>query len=406
MHGQELASEQEAVLSEILAIVRERRIDALVHAGDVFDSANPPASALKLYYSFLARLVQTGCGVAIITGGNHDSPAALNAPKSLLEAINIRVVGGATEDIHDEIIPIRNAAGETLGYCAAAPFLRDKDLRYSVPGETESERSRRIVEGIRLHYERLAQAAAEQMKRDNNEGLPLFATGHLFAQGGVTGDADAKERIHVGNLGQIGADAFPDAFSYVALGHLHRPQIVGKREHIRYAGSPVALDFSERDDAKQILLAEWRDGASTPLIESLSLQSPRRLARFSGTDEEIEQALHSFDAGVRPLATFAEICLVPGGNGVFSRTNADEYFRALASKLHGDKLLVLRVKLERKREISAFAAAEETRLEELTPEVVFEERLKRENIADEKKNELRQTYAELVSLIRESEETV
>jgi exonuclease SbcD len=412
--GQELAPEQDAALDAILALVRERRIDALVHAGDVFDSVFPPVWALKQYYSFLVRLIEAGCGTVIITGGNHDSPAALNAPKDLLETMNICVVGGATENIADEIIPVKNAAGKTLGYCAAVPFLRDKDLRYSVPGETNDERSRRIVENIRSHYAHAAKAALGRRQDDGNEGAPIFATGHLFAQGGVTGDLDGKEPIHVGNLGQIGADAFPEEFSYVALGHLHRPQIVAKRDSVRYSGSLVALDFSERDDAKQVLIVEWQSAAEPPSIESAPLPGARRLARFSGTPEEIEKALRDYDASDYPLPTFAEIEFNAESIGVIARTNLEERFHALASELHGEKMLLLRVKPDRKTSASAFTAGEEARLEELTPDIVFEERLKGETLDDEQKSELWRTYKELCELcslesndsVHESEATI
>jgi DNA repair protein SbcD/Mre11 len=99
LHGQDFAPEHEACLNEILRLIREHRVDALIHAGDVFDSGNPPQAALKLYYSFLTRAVAAGCGTIVITGGNHDSPAALNAPRDLLEAMNIHVVGGATDKL-------------------------------------------------------------------------------------------------------------------------------------------------------------------------------------------------------------------------------------------------------------------------------------------------------------------
>lgn len=406
LHGQELTPEHDFMLGEIIAILREHRINALVHAGDVFDSANPPTNALKQYYSFLTEAIQTGCGTVIITGGNHDSPAALNAPKYLLETMNIHVVGGATEDVKDEIIPIKDTSGNVLGYCAAVPFLRDKDLRYSLPGESDDERSKRIVEGIRGHYERAATAALEKMKTANHEHLPLIATGHLFAQGGITGDLDTKEQIHVGNLGQIGADAFPEAFSYVALGHLHRPQRVGKRDMVRYSGSPVPLDFSERDDGKEVVIVEWNKNNNSPTIESVPLTAHRRLMRCSGTWSEIETELNAYDASKYALPTFAELRILPNSDGVFGGMNADEHFRSLAEKLHGAQMLVLRVVQERAHVLPAFSgnASTDARLEELDREFVFEELLKREGRKGSQMLGLQQTYRELLSLLNEEGE--
>ncbi|MCU0425491.1 MAG: exonuclease subunit SbcD [Candidatus Kapabacteria bacterium] len=394
LHGQDLAPEQDAALDAILRIAREHRVDAIVHAGDVFDTGMPPQTALRQYYRFLARVPETGCGTVIITGGNHDSPASLNAPKDLLEALNIRVVGGATEDIADEVIPIRNSAGTVLGYCCAVPFLRDKDLRYSLPGESETERQKRIIAGMRGHYENVVAAA----KRINTENLPLIATGHLFAQGGITGDLDSKEQIHVGNLGQIGADAFPNEFSYIALGHLHRPQIVGKREFVRYSGSPVALDFSERDDQKHVVIVECSSD-SPAKVEIVSLPVTRRLVRFLGDIAEVENAIVAFQPSEYALPTFAEVHLPPQAKTAIM--DANEHFRAFAAGKHGEKLLVLRVVQDRAKGVSGFDNYVETSLQELSRKDVFAERLKKSGLEGNEAAELQTTFTELLTLLDE-----
>lgn len=398
LHGQELAEEHEMCLNEILRIIREHRVDALIHAGDVFDSGNPPQSALKLYYSFLTRAVAAGCGTIIITGGNHDSPSALNAPQDLLQAMHIHVVGGATGDTTDEIVPIRNKDGKTLGYCCAVPFLRDKDLRYSVPGESDAERSKRIIAGIREHYERVFQETVEVAQILKTENLPIIATGHLFAQGGITGDLDNKEQIHVGNLGQIGADAFPAGFAYVALGHLHRPQIVGKQDRVRYSGSPVALDFSERSDAKQVFIVECLPEQPANVV-SMPLPVFRRLVRFSGTVADIEHAITTLDIRNEALPTFAEVHLAHDPNAAI--LDANEHFRALAQTKHGERVQILRVVQERAFGTSAFDDSFTTALEELTPNDVFSERLKKSGFEGGKADELRYTFAELLTLVDE-----
>lgn len=395
LHGQDLAAEHDAALDAILSLIREHGIDALVHAGDVFDTGTPPQSALRQYYSFLTRAVQAGCGTIIITGGNHDSPAALNAPRDLLEAMNIHVVGGATENIDDEVIAIKNTSGEKLGYCCAVPFLRDKDLRYSLPGESDAERSQRLVAGIREHYEKVVSAAQTL----NTEGLPLIATGHLFAQGGITGDLDNKEQIHVGNLGQIGADAFPEALVYVALGHLHRPQTVGKQERVRYSGSPVALDFSERDDAKQVVIVECLP-TSPASIEIVTLPTFRRLVRFSGTLAETENALTTFDSSVYPLPVFAEVQLSPDAKT--STLDINEHFRTLASTQHGEKMQILRVVQARAVGSStAFHDSADTGLEEFSRTEVFAEKLKKSGLEGAEADELLSTFTELLTLLDE-----
>jgi DNA repair protein SbcD/Mre11 len=405
LHGQDLADEQEAALNEILRLLREHRVDALIHAGDVFDSGNPPQAALKLYYSFLTRAVAAGCATIVITGGNHDSPAALNAPKDLLKAMNVYVVGGATDDITDEIIPIRNADRTTLGYCCAVPFLRDKDLRYSMPGESDAERSKRIVAGIREHYDNIFEKTAQAAQILGNEKLPIIATGHLFAQGGITGDLDNKEQIHVGNLGQIGSDAFPAGFAYVALGHLHRPQIVGKQGNekygtVRYSGSPVALDFSERSDEKQVFIVECLPEQPASVL-SVTLPTFRRLVRFSGTVAEIEQTITTLDTSTDALPTFAEVHVAHDSNA--ATLDANEHFRTLAEKQHGERMQILRVVQERALGTSAFGDSFTASLEELSRDDVFAERLKKSGLEGSDADDLRRSFAELLTLLDEGE---
>ena len=125
----------------------------------------------------------------------------------------------------------------------------DSEGCLSVPGESAEERESRLRQGIADHYARLAACEAVWLARDTHS-LPVLATGHLYAAGAAP--SDSERSIHVGNLGQVTADHFPELFDYVALGHLHRPQQVGGQAHIRYCGSPIPLSFSERLDEKPI----------------------------------------------------------------------------------------------------------------------------------------------------------
>src|SRR5690606_6693543 len=120
------------------------------------------------------------------------------------------------------------------------------------------------------------------------EGIPVFATGHLFAAGAET--SESEKEIHVGNLGQIGGEMFPIEFDYVALGHIHRPQLVNKMSHIRYSGSPIALSFSETDDQKQVLILRIED-RKLKNIEELKVPTYRKLLRIKGDLESVKSKL-------------------------------------------------------------------------------------------------------------------
>src|SRR5690606_10129945 len=153
--------------------------------------------------------------------------STLNAPKSLLKYFNVHIVGGVPDAFEDQIIPLNDSSGKLELVVCAVPFLRDKDIRLSVTGESSEERETRIKQGICNHYNQFKEHIA-QFKADN---IPVIATGHLFAAG--SSSSDSEKEIHVGNLGQVCGDQFPEEFNYVALGHIHRPQVVNKMDHIR-----------------------------------------------------------------------------------------------------------------------------------------------------------------------------
>ena len=296
----ERTEEHQHFLNWLLQTIDDQQVEALIMAGDVFDNGAPSNTALKLYYDFLRRVCATCCRHIIITGGNHDSVSTLNAPRELLECFNIYVIGGATPDPLDELIELRNTQGELELVVCAVPFLRDRDIRLSVAGESYQEREQRIKEGIAAHYE----AFVPHLQKYKEQNIPVVATGHLFAAGSSA--SDSEKEIHVGNLGQIGADQFPKEFDYVALGHLHRPQQVNKRHHIRYSGSPIPLSFSEVTDRKVNYVLNFKDGKLADLQE-LEIPCCRKLVRFKGPLDKVKQQLAVYDNSAYALTAWAEI---------------------------------------------------------------------------------------------------
>ncbi len=279
MEQHERTDEHRHFLEWLLEAIRTERADALIVAGDIFDTGSPSNTALRLYYDFLSRVRDTSCRDVIIIGGNHDSIATLNAPRDLLRFFNVHVIGGVPDDPADQIIELSNKTGELQAVVAAVPFIRDKDVRLSIAGESPEEQEQRLKEGIIRHYTNLV-PLLEQYKE---QSVPLLTTGHLFAQGGVK--SDDERDIHIGNLGKIAGDQFPDIFDYVALGHLHRPQIVSGLEHIRYSGSPIPLDFSERKDDKQVLLLDIQPRLPVT-ITAVPVPGNRKMIEISGSLED------------------------------------------------------------------------------------------------------------------------
>ncbi len=289
-HGLDRLAEHRCFLDWLLTTIETERVDVLVVAGDVFDTGYPPAAALELYYSFLVQLrTSATCHDIVIVGGNHDAPATLNAPAALLKTLRVHVVGGVPARVQDLCLTLPAGAAKPRLVVAAVPFLRDADVRRTVAGESTDERETRLRAGIADYYRSVAACVSTWRAR----GVPVLATGHLFAAGGQA--SDTERLIHVGSLGQITADAFPPEFDYVALGHLHRPQRVGGTEHIRYSGSPIPLSFSEAAFRQQVVLLTFGDKPGCPTIDVLDVPCTRRLVRVSGSLAEVTAGLLAYD---------------------------------------------------------------------------------------------------------------
>lgn len=293
------APEHSRFLDFLLRVIEEEKVDALVVAGDVFDSANPPQAAERLYFDFIARLHALGRCQVVITAGNHDSPTHLEAPRQLLRALNVHVAGVHDRDPGRTLVPLPSA-GDAQVVVAAVPFLRDRDLRTGVLGQSQDEIQQDLHRGLRECYGSVAAAAAHWRERN----VPVLATGHLTMLGGnVSG---SERTIHIGGLGTIGPDLFDEVFCYGALGHLHRPQAVGGQERLRYSGSPVALSFGEAADHKEVRLLDFRAGV---LVENsgVGITAPRQLARLRVPRADLESCLLAFQPAPGTLAPWLEI---------------------------------------------------------------------------------------------------
>lgn len=292
-------AEHRLALNWLLETIQQQEVSGLLVAGDIFDIANPPNYARRLYYNFLTKLLKTHCKHIVITGGNHDSPSMLDAPKELLAALNVQVIGAATAEIGDELIEWRDEAGELQAVIAAVPFLRDSDLRYSIAGESGYDRVERVRAGILQHYQKLGEAVEKYTE------VPKIATGHLYVKNAYA--SDKQDNIYIGDKENIEADQFPTVFDYVALGHIHRAQAVGTRDRIRYSGSLIPLSFSETKDDKSVYILDFQ-GNKLANIETIAVPTFRRLKTIEGTLREVEEALQRFDSkGARELTPWVEV---------------------------------------------------------------------------------------------------
>ncbi|WP_158851366.1 exonuclease subunit SbcD [Algibacter sp. L1A34] len=300
LHEQSQVAEQTLFLSWIEAYIIEQNIDVLLISGDVFDTGSPSNQSLEMYYSFLVKLKTTSCKSIIITGGNHDSAGTLNAPKHILNALAIKVVGKATENIEDEVFEV-DVNGEKV-IIGAVPYLRDGDIRRAVAGESFDELTDKYKTALINHYK----ASAEQCKLINMSNAPVIAMGHLFATGGSV--SDSEQNIYVGTLGHIGAQDFPVYFDYIALGHLHRPQIIGGNDKVRYSGSPNILSFSEINYDKKIVILTV-EGNKISTIKDAIVPRFREFYKLTGSISECIDAFPSITSNTYELTPWVEIVL-------------------------------------------------------------------------------------------------
>jgi exonuclease SbcD len=271
LHDHDRSGEHAAFLSFLRAQLVAHEVDALLVAGDIFDTANPTAEAQALFYDFVAAARREHPELQIVViAGNHDSAARLDAPGPLFRALNVRVVGGLPQGNLDGLIVPLVAQGSVRAQVAAVPFLRPADL----PQLPETPGVSRLIEGVRAVYGNVLDLARSR----RGPGQSLLAMGHCYlAQTQLS--EKSERRILGGNQHALPADIFPADCAYVALGHLHRAQRVAGRNVLRYSGSPIPLSLDERTYRHGVILAEL-DGEGEARITELPVPRVAEVLRI------------------------------------------------------------------------------------------------------------------------------
>jgi DNA repair protein SbcD/Mre11 len=284
LYGQKRYDEFTAFLDWLGTTIEKQAVDALLVAGDVFDTSTPGNRAQQLYYRFLNRVSGSCCRHVVIIAGNHDSPSFLDAPGELLKALNVHVVGAACQDPADEVVVLTDDRHQPSAIVCAVPYLRDRDIRTVEPGETIDEKNARLIEGLKTHYAAVCAVAEKKQaewEKNGHSHVPIVAMGHLFTAGGKTVEGDGVRDLYVGSLAHVGREVFPASIDYLALGHLHMAQRVGGVAHIRYCGSPIPMGFGEAAREKKVIIIEFNN--STPEIGELPVPCFQPLERIAGS---------------------------------------------------------------------------------------------------------------------------
>jgi exonuclease SbcD len=408
-------NEHAAFLKWLLQQVEVHQIDAIIVAGDVFDTGTPPSYARELYHAFIGELQGMQCTLVVL-GGNHDSVSVLNESKALLKYLNSHVIASTYGDLSEQVITLNDRNGQPSAVLCAVPFIRPRDVLVSEAGQSATDKRQALGDAIKQHYGALYNEAlslrasieekqAEQGSK-NSAAIPIIATGHLTALG--VSQSESVRDIYIGTLEGFDAKGFPPA-DYIALGHIHRPQKVAKTEHIRYSGSPIPLSFDELNTQKQVVLVTFESESTTPTISTLPvprfqamevikgdlkaieavINESEAIALASHTDDavseldevdkalsEVDKALSATDNAIRPKDP-VWLCI---------EVETEDYLTDLQQRiqglLEGKNAEILQLKRKRKRTVNSLTEKQNVQLSELSVNDVFEARLALESIED------------------------
>ncbi len=380
--------EHTVLIDWLLDQVDAQSVDAVLVAGDIFDTGTPPSYARALYYRLIAQLHQRKVALLLL-GGNHDSVSVLGESSPLMHHLNTTVIA-STGDAAQHVVTLPGRGSATPGCIVCAlPFIRPRDVQQSQAGQSAQDKQRSLQAAIQDTYAQVfAAAQAQQAAHENAHGLrlPIIATGHLTTVGASSNES--VREIYVGALEAFPTNAFPPA-DYIALGHIHKPQKVGGLEHIRYSGSPIALGFDEARQSKEVLLVDV-NASGLQAVTPLPTPVCQVLASVSGNLSSLPAALKTLSAqGTPEHPVWLEVTV-----------QEDDYLPDLAPRIEAMvqalPLQVLRVKRQRSTAMPQLFADTGESLDELSPTEVFARRLAQETLEPALGQALTTRYAQVL----------
>ena len=262
-HGLSLDEDHDHILVQILAVIDDERPDVVIIAGDVFDRANPPQSAITRLSQFLTTVRAASDAAIVIIAGNHDSAAQIGAMGVLADGGAAIVRGPLDED--ERPLVVSDAHGPVA--ISALPFAFEYAARQCFDDD-----------GIGCPAD-VIRAQLASARKHVAEGMRWVVVAHAFVDGAATSESERPLTRMVGGIETVSAAAFEGAH-YVALGHLHRPQPVGL-DHIRYSGAPLAFGFDEEGQQKSVSLIDLAaDGTVT--VTEVPLRPLRQVRTIRG----------------------------------------------------------------------------------------------------------------------------
>ena len=387
--GKTRQAEHQALIGWLLEQVEAKQVDAVLIAGDLFDTGTPPSYARELYNQLVVSLHALRVPLLLLAG-NHDSVATLNESRELLARLGATVISAVGPDPDSQCIVLPGRDGQPGFLVGAVPFIRPRDVLQSQAGQSGEDKQRSLQSAIEAHYAAVHAALVErQQALESSLGrrLPLVLTGHLTTVGASA--SESVREIYVGSLEAFPTRAFPPA-DYIALGHIHRPQKVGGLEHIRYSGSPLPLSFDEAGQQKEMLLVDLEAGGLTAV-------TPLPVPRFQG----LAAIRGSLDSLSGPIGAAAALGSPERPTWLEVTVSGDDWLADLAVRLEkltaGWPVEILRIRRARANEAARLAASPGESLDELSPEEVFARRLALEDLDEPQREALTGLYRRLLA---------
>ncbi|SEQ75136.1 Exodeoxyribonuclease I subunit D [Rosenbergiella nectarea] len=385
------AAEHQAFFQWLKALVIDQGVEAIIVAGDIFDTATPASYARELLNQFIVSLQETGCQLYLLAG-NHDSVATLNESRELVACLNTHIITGPTEQADSPIFPLTDRQGNVAAILCAIPYLRPRDIQLSQAGLSGREKQQDLLHAITGYYHDIFQQARDYSQQHQFDERPIIVTGHLTALG--VSKSDSVRDIYIGSLEAFPASAFPPA-DYIALGHIHRPQNVSGDKPIRYSGSPIPLSFDELGSSKSITLITLTTGE--PLQwQTVDIPCFQPMRGLKGTLNELADQLAALEPPTNGQKIWLDI-----------EIHHEEYLSDLQQRVEKMTagLAVEILLLRRKRIQSPLALSTKVKetLSELTPEEVFRRRLAQEPLDDDQYQILLQRFREVSAQLDEAQ---
>ncbi|KAB2954281.1 exonuclease SbcCD subunit D [Heliorestis acidaminivorans] len=302
LEGHGRYAEQIEFVNEICDICDREKVDVVLIAGDIYQHANPSASAEELFYKAISRLSNNGSRAVVIIAGNHDNPERLCASTPLADEMGISLLGLPKNALapYEPALPKRvkrikaGASWVELAVpdcdhnvvIAALPYPSEGRLRELLSLSTQDNE-------LRKGYNERLKQIFQELSTNFREDTVNVVLSHLYVCGGE--NTDSESPIQIGGAYAVDRAIFPEKAQYVALGHLHRPQnIKSEQVPIRYAGSPLAYSFSEAGQAKSVTIVDLMPGQKAQLFE-IPLSSGKPLVKWvvRGGIEELEKRVAS-----------------------------------------------------------------------------------------------------------------